>query len=218
MTFNKNEYMKKYRQTEKGKEVARRWGISDKAKIVNKKYRESEKGRATHKIYEASEKRKLAEKGYEQSDNVKAYRKKYHSSERGKAVTKKYDQSLAKKNYRKSESWKQAEMRYEQSEKRRIQEKNWWHSDKGKIANKRHNARRRKYDFIPICPNIVIDEKIVGHHINSIYTAYIPEDLHKLYGGANKEMHRFLCNQIVRQLYYETDDEIKLNGGDIARI
>jgi len=88
MTSNKNEYMKKYRKTDAGKAVAKRWWLSDKAKLVCKKYRDSEKGKATWKKYVSSEKRKSAEKRYEQSPNVKAYRQKYHASEQAKLLQK----------------------------------------------------------------------------------------------------------------------------------
>jgi hypothetical protein len=90
MTYNKNEYMKKYRKTEKGREVARRWWLSDKSKIVSKRWRDSKQGKEYRKKYEATEKRKLMNKRYEQYPNVQEYRKEYRASSHGKDIARKW--------------------------------------------------------------------------------------------------------------------------------
>ncbi len=67
---------KKYRQTEKGKEVHRK---------TTKKYDQSDKGKVFRKLYSQTDKRKASIKRYQQTDKFKLAYKRWRQSEKGKA-------------------------------------------------------------------------------------------------------------------------------------
>lgn len=69
-----------------------------------------------------------------------------------------------------------------------------------KIYHKCHIAKRRCLGFIVIYPNI-IDETIAWHHLSNQCVLAIPKDLHELYPGVNLDFHRFMCNEIAKQIY-----------------
>lgn len=74
-------------------------------------------------------------------------------------------------------------------------------SEKGKLSMSKHQSKRnRKLKFLVVSDNI-IDEPIDYHHIDNIRVVAIPKDLHLLYSFPNREYHRFMCNQVVNQLY-----------------
>lgn len=74
-------------------------------------------------------------------------------------------------------------------------------SEKGKMSMRKHQSMRHKLlKFIVISENI-INEKTVFHHIDNSHVISIPEDIHTLYSFSNREYHRFMCNQVVKQLY-----------------
>jgi hypothetical protein len=83
---------------------------------------------------------------------------------------------------------KQAQSKYNQAEK-------------GKLRWKKHQAKRKQhYDYNIIRENL-LDEAVECHHINVNDVVFLPKDLHQLYSGVNKQEHRFMCNQIVKQIY-----------------
>ena len=47
----------------------------------------------------------------------------------------------------------------------------------------------------------IIDEKVAYHHIDNINVIAIPFDLHQLYINPDKKIHRFMCYQIIKQIY-----------------
>jgi len=65
---------------------------------------------------------------------------------------------------------------------------------------KNGNKRKRELGSIELSKNIV-DGEVEWHHIDNSYVVAIPKDLHKLYYGMKRKDHRFMCNQIVAQLY-----------------
>jgi len=65
---------------------------------------------------------------------------------------------------------------------------------------KHGNKRKRELNCKEISKNI-IDGIVDWHHINNEEIVAIPKYLHKLYYGMKREEHRFMCNQIVAQLY-----------------
>jgi len=73
-------------------------------------------------------------------------------------------------------------------------------SEKGKIRDAKHKAKRKKLGFNLPYENI-INERFQYHHINNKNVVAIPEDLHQLYISNNLINHRFMVNQIVKQIY-----------------
>jgi hypothetical protein len=73
-------------------------------------------------------------------------------------------------------------------------------STNGKIRDAKHKAKRRKLGFNLVYENI-IDEKFQYHHINNKDVVAIPIELHQLYITNNLSNHRFMVNQIIKQIY-----------------
>jgi len=59
---------------------------------------------------------------------------------------------------------------------------------------------KRGLGYYLVRRNIIVG-RIAYHHINDIDVIAIPLDLHQLYGNPDKNKHRFMCNQIAKQLY-----------------
>jgi hypothetical protein len=72
----------------------------------------------------------------------------------------------------------------------------WKRSNPGCYA-KRRNLGKKLLHLNPFD----LTEKVVCHHIDDIYMVYLPEDLHSLYNGPNKEHHRECLQYIVNQIY-----------------
>ena len=62
------------------------------------------------------------------------------------------------------------------------------------------DKRHRDYDGIRLAENI-IDEPVIRHHINDNEVIDVPRDIHTMYPTYPKEVHRFMVNQVVEQLY-----------------
>lgn len=140
-------------------------------------------------VWKKNNKEKVAsiQKKYKQSKKGKVSQHKYKISDKGKIAEKNYSQTLKGKLTR-----KHAESKYQNSEKG----KKWW--------SKYSAQRRQSHGFNLIIENI-IDEKIEHHHINDNDVVAIPRDLHRLYSGRNIINHRFMCNQIIKQIYHMED-------------
>jgi len=82
--------------------------------------------------------------------------------------------------------------------------KEYRQTENGKISQSRHSAKRQQeLGFKVKYPNpFVPEEKIDWHHINDKEVVAIPRDLHKLYGGPSREIHRENINYIIEQIYY----------------
>ena len=76
----------------------------------------------------------------------------------------------------------------------------WSRTLKGQEFWAKVQTRRRKLGWVKAYKNI-INEPIEWHHINNKNVVAVPKDLHKLYGGLSQKYHRFMVNQIVKQLY-----------------
>lgn len=63
--------------------------------------------------------------------------------------------------------------------------------------------RQRELGFEKLFDNI-IDEGVDWHHVDDQRVIALPRDLHRLYLGWHKIEHRFMCNQIVDQIYNTT--------------
>lgn len=99
---------------------------------------------------------------------------------------------------------KECDERYKQKHKYKYSyTKKYRSTEKGKINNQKHLAKRRQnIEFNILFENIIDEKNIDWHHINNKDVVAIPRDLHKIYGGNNRRYHRFMCNQIVKQLYH----------------
>lgn len=74
--------------------------------------------------------------------------------------------------------------------------------EKVKAMRRKSKAKRRGFGDYEPEQNIIINEKTEGHHYNNFIVFHIPKDLHTLYNGGPKvEKHRFMCNEIVKQVY-----------------
>ena len=60
--------------------------------------------------------------------------------------------------------------------------------------------RKKNYGDILLASNI-IDEPSVQHHVNDKEIINIPQDIHVMYPTHPKEVHRFMVNQVVEQIY-----------------
>jgi hypothetical protein len=75
---------------------------------------------------------------------------------------------------------------------------------------KRHrDKRQRDYGGKRLAENI-IDEPVIRHHINDKEVVDVPYDIHVMYPTYPKEVHRFMVNQIIEQIY-----NIKIKENDI---
>ena len=103
--------------------------------------------------------------------------------------------------YKISTKGKISNQKYANSKKGKLNRKIYHNTEKYKITHKKYNnIRKRNYDFRLKFIN-VIEESIEYHHINNIDVVTLPKDLHKLYPGRNKIMHRFMCKEIIKQIY-----------------
>jgi len=106
----------------------------------------------------------------------------------------------------KTKRWTIAQKRYfkfRQMQNDRQNEKELKQQLKSEWKNKisrLHKTNRKQYGNNLIFNNI-INEKIDYHHLTNSIVLSIPRDLHKLYNSSNKEAHRFMCNEIVKQIY-----------------
>jgi hypothetical protein len=71
------------------------------------------------------------------------------------------------------------------------------HPEKIKELN---TKRKRELGWNILYPNI-INEDVAWHHVTDNDVAALPEDLHNLYGGRDKEAHRINLSYIVSQIY-----------------
>ena len=109
--------------------------------------------------------------------------------------------SLWKKQHRKQINESQQIYRLKHPIKTKRYEHNRKKTEKFKLWDKQFKAKRkRNLGFNLLYENILI-EKVEYHHINNIDVGAIPKDLHQLYSGRNLELHRFMCNEIIKQIY-----------------
>ena len=120
----KQEYLKKYLQTDKGKEVkikaSRKYSQTDKAKEEQKKYRQTDRYKKYQKIYQQTDKAKKVKKNagikFRLTDKYKEWQKNYQESDKSKEDSKKYQQSeIGKKThkiYRQSIKYKEYVSKY----------------------------------------------------------------------------------------------------------
>lgn len=83
-----------------------------------------------------------------------------------------------------------------------IAKRNWYkaHPERLRFLGSRSGATRRGLGFRPHRKNI-IDEKFVWHHATDKSVIAIPEDIHQLYKNMPLPHHRFMCRQIISQIY-----------------
>lgn len=76
-------------------------------------------------------------------------------------------------------------------------------SDYGKLVNAITHAKHRNLGFNRPYGDNVISELYTWHHINHNDMVTVPRDLHQIYTGSGFSLiqHRFMVNQIVKQLY-----------------
>ena len=70
------------------------------------------------------------------------------------------------------------------------------------------DKRHRGYGGTRIAENI-IDEPVIRHHVNDNEVIDVPRDIHTMYPTYPKEVHRFMVNQVVEQIYEIKIKEIK---------
>jgi hypothetical protein len=87
----REKYQKEYWQSERGKEVLKKYYKRNSEKILEKQkeYEQSPLGKKTIKKYAQSEKGKIKFKKYKQSEKGKEIERKYRQSQTGKKVTRK---------------------------------------------------------------------------------------------------------------------------------
>ncbi len=73
-------------------------------------------------------------------------------------------------------------------------------SEINRMAVKKQNAYKKGLGFEIKYPNI-IKGKVAYHHINNKEVVAIPYDIHCLYPFDDIIKHRFMCKQIVKQIY-----------------
>ena len=138
----------------------------------------------------------------------------YRKSDRGRMI-----HNLASRNYRQTENGKEVTREYQQTEKYKNHYKSWQQTDRGKEIQKmdthrylqtekgkrwinRTNNKRRNLGYIELIPNPFSEtEEIVWHHFLGAYVIALPKDIHQLYSGYNREKHRDLCINVIKQLY-----------------
>ena len=106
------------------------------------------------------------------------------------------------------ERQKRANMRYKKSHPERYNRimvkssKKWQREnpEKFRLIQVRHTAVRRGLGCRLHRKN-KIDEEVHYHHITDQSIIAIPSDLHNLYNRMEKEAHRFMCRQIINQIY-----------------
>ena len=167
------ECVKKYLQTDKGKDVHRKavkkYEQSDKGKENRKKYRQSEKGKENRREYAQSDKgkeaKKKGDKKYQQSDKGKEAQKKRRQSEKRKEYMKEYLKEYAQSDKGK-EAKKKAAKKYHQSETFRIttQKRNERYKDSGYLEKRNQNLRvyikelfDRDGDDCYLCGNVIFN-------------------------------------------------------------
>lgn len=70
-----------------------------------------------------------------------------------------------------------------------------------KIYYKRHVSKRKRCLGFTVLYTNIIEEPVAWHHVSNQCVLAIPRDLHELYPGINIAFHRFMCNEIAKQLY-----------------
>ena len=78
--------------------------------------------------------------------------------------------------------------------------RNWRKTPQGKIYVSRGHSKRRKLGNLLSTENI-FNEKVEFHHITNKKIIALPINLHRLYNGLPREQHRFMCKQIIEQIY-----------------
>lgn len=76
------DYVKNYRQTDKGKVCVKKYNQSNTNKKSYKKWHQSKKGKIARKRYQQSEKGKIANKRYHQTDKCKEIKKRIDNNRR----------------------------------------------------------------------------------------------------------------------------------------
>lgn len=78
---------------------------------------------------------------------------------------------------------------------------------------KRQSKYHRNLKWILLFPNPFNNSFLVEyHHINNTYVVAIPKDLHKLYNGNSRKIHREFLVPIVNQIYSKPQEQKTLNS------
>lgn len=143
----------------------------------------------------------MLKKHYAKELCIKCYKNKWKREhpEEYKVSQKKYEQSdkgkLNKAKYNQTDKGKATKMKADKKFKQTI---------KRKVSLRKSNAKRRKFDDIPLYNNPFTDSvPVEWHHISDEFIVAIPKDLHKLYNGYGKQKHRELVMNIANQIYIE---------------
>jgi len=151
-------------------------------------------------------------------NNKKYYKEKHHQwylnnkekklkqnkewKEKNKEKWEKYNINWKKHNPEKiSKQNKRYSLKYPEKIKQNLEQ--WIKNNPEKymlIQIKHNNKRKRELGFNLLYENI-IKEKFDYHHINNIDVIALPRDIHRLYHGNNLLEHKFMCNEIIKQIY-----------------
>ena len=122
---------------------------------AQRKYRQSDKGRNVSREYRQSGKGKEAQRKYRQSDEGKEARREYRQSDKGKEALRKYRQSdkgkEAQRKYRQSDEGKEYQRKYRQSPERREAQRERRQSPEGREAACRRSVKRRARKLKQLC-------------------------------------------------------------------
>ena len=130
--------------------------------------------------------KKTREWGLQHPDKVKEYNKKYWQSPKGKKVRAEWDSK-----------WYEENTEYELERNRKFLK-----TPEGMKCIRRRHAKRKNMGYIELIPNPFDDnEDVEWHHFFGAYVVALPKDLHQLYHGRNKVLHKFMCMEIINQLY-----------------
>jgi len=119
-------------------------------------------------------------------DKVKEYNKKYWQSPKGKKVRAEWDSK-----------WYEENTEYELERNRKFLK-----TPEGKKCIRRRHAKRKNMGYIELIPNPFDDnEDVEWHHFFGAYVVALPKDLHQLYHGRKKILHKFMCMELINQIY-----------------
>lgn len=93
---------------------------------------------------------------------------------------------------------------YKENKERKIKQSLKYNKNNPEKVHKalaKYHAKEKGYGFNLIKPNI-INEQVAYHHVNKNDVIAIPYDIHQLYiFGMENNKHRFMCKQIIKQIY-----------------